>query len=233
MRLSVVIPVYNEKDTIRKIISEVEASDTGVLEKEIIIIDDSSNDGTREVLSALAKNKYRIFFQTKNQGKGAAVRKGFQMCTGDFILIQDADLEYDPSEYGALLKPLMDGKADVVFGSRFMGAAPHRVLFFWHYVGNRVLTAFSNMLTNLNLSDMETCYKAFSRKALDKILPKLKSDRFGIEVELTARAAKENFRIYEVGISYSGRTYEAGKKINWKDGLAAIWFIIRFNILSK
>lgn len=234
MVLSIVIPVYNEKNTIGKLISAVESADIGRIGKEIIIVDDCSNDGTKEILKSSEKDgKYKIFYQLQNQGKGAAVRMGFEISTGDFVIIQDADLEYDPSEYVVLLRPLIDGKADVVYGSRFMGAAPHRVLFFWHYVGNRMLTAFSNMLTNLNLSDMETCYKVFSRDILNKILPRLKSNRFGIEVELTARAAKESARIYEVGISYSGRTYDEGKKINWKDGIAAIWFVIKYNIFSK
>lgn len=234
MVLSIVIPVYNEKNTIGKLISAVESADIGRIGKEIIIVDDCSNDGTKEILKSLEKDgKYKIFYQLQNQGKGAAVRMGFEISTGDFVIIQDADLEYYPSEYVVLLRPLIDGKADVVYGSRFMGAAPHRVLFFWHYVGNRMLTAFSNMLTNLNLSDMETCYKVFSRDILNKILPRLKSNRFGIEVELTARAAKESARIYEVGISYSGRTYDEGKKINWKDGIAAIWFVIKYNIFSK
>lgn len=234
MVLSIVIPVYNEKNTIRKLISAVESAEIGQISKEIIIVDDCSNDGTKEILKSLEKDgKYKIFYQLKNQGKGAAVHRGFEISTGDFVIIQDADLEYDPSEYAALLKPLIEGRADVVYGSRFIGPAPHRVLFFWHYVGNRVLTAFSNMFTNLNLSDMETCYKVFSRDILNKILPRLKSNRFGIEAELTARAAKERARIYEVGISYSGRTYEEGKKINWRDGFAAFWFIIRYNIFNK
>ena len=233
MLLSVVIPAYNEKETIRKIISKVEAADIGSVGKEIIVVDDFSADGTREILRSFPQNKYKIHYQPENKGKGAALRKGFEMSAGDFIIVQDADLEYDPSEYGLLLGPLTEGKADVVYGSRFMGAAPHRVLFFWHYVGNRLLTTFSNMLTNLNLSDVETCYKVFNRDALNKILPLLRSNRFGIEVELTARIAAAKLRIYEVGISYSGRTYEEGKKINWKDGIAAIWFIIRYNIFSK
>jgi len=233
MLLSVVIPAYNEKETIRKIISKVEAADIGSVGKEIIVVDDFSADGTREILRSFPQNKYKIHYHPENKGKGAALRKGFEMSAGDFIIVQDADLEYDPSEYGLLLGPLTEGKADVVYGSRFIGAAPHRVLFFWHYVGNRLITAFSNMLTNLNLSDVETCYKVFNRDALNKILPLLRSNRFGIEVELTARIAAAKLRIYEVGISYSGRTYEEGKKINWKDGIAAIWFIIRYNIFSK
>ena len=233
MLLSVVIPAYNEKETIRKIISKVEAADIGSVGKEIIVVDDFSADGTREILRSFPQNKYKIHYHPENKGKGAALRKGFEMSAGDFIIVQDADLEYDPSEYGLLLGPLTEGKADVVYGSRFIGAAPHRVLFFWHYVGNRLITAFSNMLTNLNLSDVETCYKVFNRDALNKILPLLRSNRFGIEVELTARIAAAKLRIYEVGISYSGRTYEEGKKINWKDGIAAIWFIIRYNIFRK
>ena len=232
MKLSVVIPIYDEKETIRKLISAVLAVDLGSIEKEIILVDDCSTDGTREILKQLEKEKkYKIFYQTGNTGKGAAVRKGFEMSTGDFVIIQDADLEYNPGEYLLLLKPLLESRADVVYGSRFIGAAPHRVLFFWHYAGNRFLTALSNMFTNLNLSDMETCYKVFSREAVKRILPDLKSNRFEIEVELTARAARQKLRIYEVGISYSGRTYEEGKKINWKDGFAAFWFIIKFNLL--
>ena len=231
MKLSVAIPVYNEKETIQKLIFAVLAVDLGSLEKEIILVDDCSTDGTREILNELGRSgKYKIFYQPKNFGKGAAVRKGFEMSTGDFVIIQDADLEYNPGEYLLLLKPLLESRADVVYGSRFIGAAPHRVLFFWHYVGNRFLTILSNMFTNLNLSDMETGYKVFNREAIKRILPDLKSNRFGIEVELTARAARQKLRIYEVGISYSGRTYEEGKKINWKDGFAALWFIIKFNL---
>jgi len=218
MKLSIIIPVYNEAATILKL-----------LEKEIILVDDCSTDGTREILNKLV-DKYKIIFQEKNQGKGAALRRGFQETTGDFIIIQDADLEYDPNEYPLLLAPLLDGRADVVYGSRFVGDRPHRVLFFWHYVGNKILTLFSNMLTGLNLTDMETCYKAFTREALVKIRDELKSNRFGIEPEITARVAKNNLRIYEVGVSYSGRTYAEGKKINWPDGVSALWAIIRFNI---
>ncbi len=234
MTLSINVPAYNEKNTIKEILSTILRVDALGLDKEIIVVDDFSSDGTREILKELEKlNKYKIFYHDRNIGKGAALRESFARATGDFVIVQDADLEYDPSEYGLVLQPLLDGKADVVYGSRFMGAAPHRVLFFWHYVGNRFLTALSNMFTNLNLSDMETGYKAFTKEAIKKILPNLKSNRFGIEVELTANAAKFNLRVYEVGISYSGRTYEEGKKINWKDGAAAIWFIIKYNFFSK
>src|SRR3989338_6425073 len=196
MKLSVSIPVYNEKETIQKLIFAVLAVDLGSLDKEIILVDDCSTDGTREILKQLEKEKkYKIFYQPKNFGKGAAVRKGFEMSTGDFVIIQDADLEYNPGEYLLLLKPLLESRADVVYGSRFIGAAPHRVLFFWHYAGNRFLTALSNMFTNLNLSDMETCYKVFSREAVKRILPDLKSNRCEIEVLLTARAARQKAQI--------------------------------------
>ena len=232
MKLSVVIPAYNEVKTIRDLLAAVEAAHLLGLEKEIIIVDDGSTDGTRDILKGLSQQSYKIYFQEKNQGKGAALRQGFSLATGDFIIIQDADLEYDPKEYPLLLGPLLDGKADVVYGSRFIGDRPHRVLFFWHSIGNRLLTLFSNMLTDLNLTDMETCYKAFTRAALQKILPKLTASRFAIEPEITARIAKEKLRIYEVGISYYGRTYEEGKKINWKDGVSAVWGIIKFNLFS-
>lgn len=231
MKLSVVISVYNEKNTILEIVKRVESADVGTADKEIVIVDDGSTDGTRDILKSLER-KYKIFYHDKNRGKGAALRRGFLEASGDFIVVQDADLEYDPGEYKILLQPLLEKKADVVFGSRFMGASPHRVLFFWHYVGNKILTTLSNIFTDLNLTDIETGYKAFTREALLKILPKLKSDRFGIEPELTARVAKAGLRVYEVGISYSGRTYAEGKKIGWKDGLPAIWAIIRFNLFD-
>ena len=227
MKLSIVIPVYNEKNTILEILKRVEAVALP-LEKEIILIDDCSTDGTRELLRSLPAGKYKIFYQEKNQGKGAAVRRGFKETSGDIILIQDADLEYDPQEYGKLIKPIMDGKADVVYGSRLIGSEAHRVLYFWHYLANKFFTTLANALSNLNLSDMETCYKVFSRAALDKIAPRLVSNRFGLEPEITMLAGKNKLRVFEVGISYSGRTYEDGKKLNWKDGLAAFWHIIRF-----
>ena len=228
-KVSIVIPVYNEKNTILKILEVVSSINLPNLTKEIVLVDDGSKDGTRDILKNI-KGDYKVFFQDKNQGKGAALRRGFKEATGDYIIIQDADLEYDPHEYHLLLEPILDGRADVVYGSRFVGHRPHRVLMFWHYIGNKVLTLLSNMLTGLNLTDMETCYKVFSREAMNKILNKLTSNRFGIEPEITARVAKENLRIYEVGISYSGRTYAEGKKIGWKDGVSAIWCILKFNL---
>jgi len=230
MKLSIVVPVYNEVNTIRTLLNTVNAVEIFGLEKEIVIVDDFSTDGTRDALKALNFPNYRIFYQEKNQGKGAAIRRGFAEATGDFVIVQDADLEYDPREYSILLEPLLDGRADVVYGSRFVGDRPHRVLFFWHYVGNKLLTILSNMFTGINLTDMETCYKAFTEKALRKILPALKSNRFTIEPEITARVAQKKLRIYEVGISYSGRTYAEGKKINWKDGLSALLAIIKYNL---
>jgi glycosyltransferase involved in cell wall biosynthesis len=228
MKLTVVIPVFNEKNTIDEILRRVQAVDVGI-DKEIIIVDDGSTDGTREILQPLASPAIKIILHEKNAGKGGALQTGFSHAKGDVVLIQDADLEYDPREYPALLEPILDGRADVVYGSRFLGG-PHRVLFFWHYVGNKTLTTFSNMLYNLNLTDMETCYKVFKREILQKI--RLKSKRFGVEPEITAKVAKLKCRIYEVPISYSGRDYTEGKKIGWKDGIAAFFHIIRFRLFN-
>ena len=228
MQISVVIPVYNEVSTIREIVARVQAVD---LEKEIIIVDDGSTDGTREQLQeiTLSQDNVRVFYHDRNQGKGAALRTGFEVVTGDVVIIQDADLEYDPREYPVLLEPILDGRADIVYGSRFLGG-PHRVLFFWHYLGNKFLTLLSNALTNLNLTDMETCYKVFRREVLSGI--QLKSNRFGFEPEFTAKIAKKDFRIYETPISYSGRTYAEGKKIGWKDGVKAIFAIVWFRFFD-
>jgi len=228
MQVSVVIPVYNEVSTIREIVVRVQAVD---LDKEIIIVDDGSTDGTREQLQkiTLAQEDIKVFYHDRNQGKGAALRTGFEGATGDIVIIQDADLEYDPREYPVLLEPILDGRADIVYGSRFLGG-PHRVLFFWHYLGNKFLTLLSNALTNLNLTDMETCYKVFRREVLNDI--QLKSNRFGFEPEFTAKIAKKGFRIYETSISYSGRTYVEGKKIGWKDGVKAIFAIIWFRFFD-
>lgn len=231
-KLSIIIPIYNEKNTILKLLSRVEKVNISPMKKEIIIVDDCSTDGSKEVLKKL-ENRYRVFYHKKNQGKGAALRTGFKQATGDILIIQDSDLEYDPDEYPRLLKPILDGKADVVYGSRFTGIGAHRVLFYWHHIGNQFLTMFSNMFTNLNLTDMETGYKVFRKEVIKDVLPKLKSDRFGFEPEITARIAKNKYRIYEVGISYSGRTYREGKKINWKDGVKAVFSIIYFNLFSK
>jgi len=216
MKLSVIIPVYNEKNTVNKIIQQVQDVELE-MEKEIILIDDGSTDGTREILQNLEYPNVKVKFHEKNQGKGAALRTGFSLATGDFVIIQDADLEYDPREYPVLLTPLLDGRADAVYGSRFLGG-PHRVHFFWHYLGNKMLTTFSNVLSNLNLTDMETCYKVFRKETLDKI---------------TLKLAKQKCRIYEVPISYSGRDYAEGKKIGWKDGVAAIFHLIRFKFFDR
>jgi len=226
--ISVVIPVYNEVNTIKEVIIRVQSVD---LEKEIIIIDDASSDGTREILNKLKEEEgITVIFHQKNQGKGAALRTAFKQVKGEIVIIQDADLEYDPQEYNKLIRPIVEGKADVVYGSRFLGGT-HRVLFFWHYVGNRILTLFSNMFANLNLTDMETCYKAFKSSLLEKFT--IESNRFGIEPEITAKLAKLKCRIYEVDISYSGRDYAEGKKINWKDGIAALYWILKYNLWPK
>ena len=227
MKLSVVIPVYNEKRTLSELIRRVEAVK---LEKEIIIVDDASTDGTRDLLKKYEEQeRFKIIYQSKNAGKGSALRAGFDKAEGEIIIVQDADLEYDPKEYPLLIEPILDGRADVVYGSRFLGGT-HRVFFFWHYVGNKVLTTLSNMCTNLCLTDMETGYKVFRRTVLDSFI--LKCNRFGFEPEFTSKVARHAFRIYEVPISYSGRGYEEGKKIDWKDGVAALWFIFRFRFFS-
>jgi glycosyltransferase involved in cell wall biosynthesis len=243
-KLSIVIPVYNEKNTIDEILRRVLDTEP---RKEVIVIDDCSTDGTKQILESMAARQakgeksapaqdgadsialrdLRFFFQAQNQGKGAALRRGFAQTTGDIVLVQDADLEYDPRDYAKLLEPILDGRADVVYGSRFLGG-PQRVHYFWHYVANKVLTLLSDIFTNLKLTDMETCYKVFRKEVLQGI--PLRSDRFGFEPEITAKIAKHNWRIYEVPISYAGRTYEEGKKITWKDGLKALWYIVRFTL---
>lgn len=245
-RLSVVMPVYNERQTIEEILRRVQA--VGI-EKEIIVVDDKSTDGTRELLEQLARNaetlgsmdlpragktlrtdNIRVFFQEVNQGKGAALRRGFQEARGDMVIVQDADLEYDPQDYRVLLAPIEQGLADVVYGSRFLGG-PHRVLLFWHQMGNTVLTLLSNMVTDVNLSDVWTCFKAFRREVLQGII--LRENRFGFEPEITAKVARGRWRIYEVPVSYHGRTYAEGKKITWRDGIVAVWCILRYGLLRR
>jgi glycosyltransferase involved in cell wall biosynthesis len=232
-RLSIVIPVYNEKQTLAECVRRVAMVELP-LEKEIIFIDDGSTDGSGQILDQLCQDYTalapRLITHRQNLGKGASLRDAFAQIAGDIVLIQDADLEYDPCEYPKLLKPILDGRADVVYGSRFVGSEEKRVLFYWHYVGNKLLTSLSNMFTNINITDMETCYKVFRREVVDRL--KIKSDRFGVEPEITAKVARAGWRIYEVGISYSGRTYAEGKKITWIDGLKALFYIIRFRFFN-
>ena len=227
--LSVIIPCFNEINTIEEVIRRVKQS--SVKSKQIIIIDDFSTDGTREYLYKIVDKTIKVIFNKKNEGKGASISKGIKLAKGDITIIQDADLEYDPDEYQQVINPIINDKADVVFGSRFQGAAPHRVVYFWHRVGNGLLTLLSNILTDLNLTDMETCYKAFRTEIIKSI--KINEKRFGFEPEITAKVARKKFRIYEVGISYFGRTYEEGKKIGWRDGFRAIWCIIKYNLFIK
>lgn len=228
MKLSVVMPCYNEVGTIEQIVNTMLAAPFS--DKEIIIVDDGSTDGTAEILKKKIESKVsRVIYQHINQGKGAALRQGISLATGDIVIIQDADLEYDPFEYPKILQPIIDNKADVVFGSRFVGSEAHRVVYFWHRLGNGLITLISNMFTNLTLTDIETCYKAFRRDIIQSIT--IEENRFGFEPEITAKISKIKCRIYEVGISYYGRTYEEGKKINWKDGLRALYCIIKYNLL--
>jgi len=230
MKLSVVMPVYNERPSITEIVSRVLASPVDL---ELICIDDGSQDGTPQVLEQLqaSHSRMRLILQPQNLGKGAALRAGFRVATAEFVIVQDADLEYDPQDYPAMLEPLVRGEADVVYGSRFMGGAPHRVLYFWHSVGNWILTVFSNALTDLNLTDMETGYKAFRRDVIQSI--RLEEDRFGFEPEITVKIAKRQLRVYEVGIRYWGRTYKEGKKIRWTDGLRALWCLVKYSIKGE
>lgn len=232
MKITIVMPVYNEVDTLKEIVSRVNQSlDKLDMEKEIVMVDDFSSDGTRDLLKDYEKESYiQVFYHEKNQGKGAALRTAFEKATGDVLIIQDADLEYDPAEYPKLLEPILDGRADVVYGSRFLGGGPHRVHLFWHYMGNQCLTLLSNIFSNINLTDMETCYKAFKREVIQGM--KIRSNRFGFEPEFTMKIAKKKCHIYEVSVSYSGRDYEEGKKITWVDGVKAIMAILYFRFFD-
>ena len=227
--LSIIIPCFNEAKTILSLIDAVKKSP--VKNREIIIVDDGSQDGIRDILNQLNDPEVRIIFHTKNKGKGAALRTGFNEAKGDICIVQDADLEYDPQEFPLVIQPILDGKADVVFGSRFQSGRPHRVVYFWHRIGNGLLTLMSNLFTDLNLSDMETCYKAFRREVIQSV--NIRENRFGFEPEVTAKISKMNIRIYEVGISYYGRTYDEGKKIGWKDGVRAVYCILKYNLWAK
>jgi len=232
LTLSVVIPIYNEERTLRQLIERVAAVP---VRKELILVDDCSRDGTRQILKEFEDganddplNTFSVYYHEQNRGKGGALKTGFEKARGDIVIIQDADLEYDPAEFPRLLQPIIEDKADVVYGSRFLGDQPHRVLYYWHYLGNKFLTTLSNCFTNLNLTDMETCYKVFRREVIQSIVPTLKQNRFGIEPEITAKIARRNCRVYEMSISYSGRTYKEGKHIGWRDAIKALWCIIRY-----